>query len=76
MKSFFACAVLACGLLAAVVGAGCNGNNETVGLPGVLLRDGTPPSPRPGAHVWVVGNPQLVLTSADGGATWTVGHRT
>ena len=30
---------------------------------------------RPGAHVWVVGLPDVVLGSADGGASWKLAHR-
>ena len=60
-------------LLGAIVIAGCSagvGSDPSSGLaPGP-----TPPA-RPGAYVWVVGAPDLVLGSVDGGATWKVSHR-
>ena len=35
-----------------------------------------PPLPaRPGAEVWAVGMPRLVMTSANGGASWRTAHR-
>jgi photosystem II stability/assembly factor-like uncharacterized protein len=61
--------------LALLIGilAGCSadlGNDLYSGLaPGP-----TPPA-RPGAYVWVVGVPDLILGSSNGGASWKVGHR-
>jgi photosystem II stability/assembly factor-like uncharacterized protein len=36
---------------------------------------GPAPPERPGAYVWVCGAPDLIVGSADGGASWEVRHR-
>lgn len=51
--------------------AGCSGASDD---PLAWLRPGSTPSARPGASVWVVGIPDLVLGSTDGGASWRVAH--
>lgn len=57
-------------LLALLVLVGC-GDDLYAGLdPGP-----TPPA-QAGAYVWVVGAPDVILGSADGGASWTQRHRT
>jgi photosystem II stability/assembly factor-like uncharacterized protein len=43
--------------------------------PSVALTPGPTPAARPGAFVWVVGAPSLVIGSGNGGATWQVRHR-
>jgi photosystem II stability/assembly factor-like uncharacterized protein len=59
-------------LTAVVTMAGC-GAQWTTALAGIT--PGPPLPARAGAHVFVVGLPDVVLASADGGATWTVAHR-
>ena len=39
------------------------------------LTPGPTPPARPGTYVWAVGAPDLVIGSADGGASWQVRHR-
>jgi photosystem II stability/assembly factor-like uncharacterized protein len=39
------------------------------------LAPGPTPPAHPGAYVWVVGAPDVVIGSADGGATWQLRHR-
>jgi photosystem II stability/assembly factor-like uncharacterized protein len=65
------CAVAVAFLVVAVL-AGC-GTHQTNAPAG--LTPGSPLPARAGAHVWVVGLPDLVLGSADGGASWRVAHR-
>jgi len=43
--------------------------------PLAAITPGPPVPARPGAHVWVVGLPDVVVGSADGGATWKLAHR-
>jgi photosystem II stability/assembly factor-like uncharacterized protein len=59
-------------VLFAVGLAGCS-----VDLSGSSAAAGSGPKPpaRPGAYVWVCGAPDLIIGSADGGATWEVRHR-
>ncbi len=59
-------------LLAAVVAVGCS---VDFGNPQSGLEAGPRPPARPGAYVWVCGGPDLIVGSADGGATWQVHHR-
>jgi len=63
--------VIACLLATAFLGA-CS---HDLGDPYAWLTPGAQPSPFPGASVWVVGLPDVVLGSPDGGATWKVNHR-
>ena len=58
------------GLLAVLAGCGTH-----QGDPFAWLTPGPSLSARPGAHVWVVGLPDVVLASADGGSSWSVAHR-
>ena len=59
-------------LIATVAVAGCSSDS---GDPYAGLDPGPTPPARPGAYVWVVGAPDLVLGSADGGASWQVRNR-
>jgi len=64
-----------CVFAAAVALAGCGQNGGEAALMRSLAPTPGPPLPaRPGAHVWVVGDPLLAFASADGGATWTTSH--
>jgi photosystem II stability/assembly factor-like uncharacterized protein len=71
-------AALAAALVGSTLTASCGGRRATSAAdPYVSLRSpGPAPSPRPGVRVWAVGMPLLVLTSADGGATWRVAQHT
>ena len=62
--------IVACLLL--VVSAGCGHSTATDPLG---LKPGPQLPSRPGAHVWAVGDPFLVLASDNGGHTWTTQHR-
>ena len=64
--------VVACLLLAAAVLTACRSNQSE---PLALVTPGPPLPARPGANVWVVGLPDLVLASADGGSSWKVAHQ-
>jgi len=59
-------------LLAAIIAAGCGVDLD--GPQGGLDAGPRPPA-RPGAYVWVCGGPDLIVGSADGGATWQVRNR-
>jgi photosystem II stability/assembly factor-like uncharacterized protein len=59
-------------LLAVVIAAGCGVDLDA--LQGGLDAGPRPPA-RPGAYVWVCGGPDLIVGSADGGATWEVRNR-
>jgi photosystem II stability/assembly factor-like uncharacterized protein len=59
-------------LLAAVPLAGCGAD---LGNPYAALSPGPTPPSRPGSFVWICGAPDLVIGSADGGATWQERHR-
>ena len=65
-------ALAAVTLMACIVLAGCG---RSASVPSERLTPGPPLPSRPGASVWGVGMPDLVLASEDGGATWTVRHR-
>jgi photosystem II stability/assembly factor-like uncharacterized protein len=52
--------------------AGCDAD---VGDPYAALTPGPTPPARPGAYVWVCGAPDVVIGSADGGASWKMRHR-
>jgi photosystem II stability/assembly factor-like uncharacterized protein len=53
--------------VAAVALAGCgDGGTEAPEHP-----FGEPPAPVPGVHAWAVGEPGVLLVTADGGANWT-----
>ncbi len=58
--------------LAAASLAACGSHTSD---PSAVLTPGPTPAARPGAFVWVVGYPTLVIGSANGGATWQVRHR-
>lgn len=60
-------------LLSVTLLAGCGTTTRTA--PDAWITPGPPLPARPGAHVWVVGLPDVVLTSADGGASWTLAHQ-
>jgi photosystem II stability/assembly factor-like uncharacterized protein len=59
-------------LLGAVSLAACGSLSDD---PYAGLAPGPTPPARPGAYVWVVGAPDVVIGSADGGATWHLRHR-
>jgi photosystem II stability/assembly factor-like uncharacterized protein len=61
-------------LLGAAILAACSSTVD-LGSPYAGLTPGPTPSARPGAYVWVVGAPDLVLGSLNGGASWRVCHR-
>jgi photosystem II stability/assembly factor-like uncharacterized protein len=64
--------VVVLALFGAVGLAGCSVN---LGDSSAALAPGPTPPARQGAYVWVCGAPDLVVGSADGGATWQVRHR-
>ena len=69
-KSFFVCV-----LLSALLVAGCGSSGKSGTPASMWLTPGSTPLARPGTHVWAVGMPRLVVTSANGGASWRVSHR-
>jgi photosystem II stability/assembly factor-like uncharacterized protein len=62
-------------VLAVLVAVGLAGCSVDLSGSSAALGSGTTPPARPGAYVWVCGAPDLVVGSADGGATWQVRHR-
>ena len=61
--------------IAALAAAGLAACGSHPSSPSAALTPGPTPAARPGAFVWVVGYPTLVIGSANGGATWRVRHR-
>jgi len=59
-------------VLSTAILAACGTSRETADIP---LTPGPPPPARPGVFVWVCGSPDLVIGSANGGATWQTRHR-
>ena len=64
--------VLLVAFIAAVLLAGCGGEGKDRLA---WLRPVSTPSARSGASIWVVGVPDVVLGSTDGGASWRVAYR-
>ena len=67
-----AACLVALAVTAVVFLPGC-GRHETSPLAAITAGPRLPA--RPGARVWVVGMPDVVLGSANGGATWRLAHR-
>jgi len=67
--------LVVCVLLTVLFAASCGSDRQVPNPYGALQTPGPPPPARPGAQVWAVGTPLLVVTSANGGATWTTSHR-
>jgi photosystem II stability/assembly factor-like uncharacterized protein len=60
------------GLLGIMLLVGCSANS---GDPYTALTPGPTPQSHPGSYVWVCGVPDLIIGSADGGASWQVRSR-
>ena len=75
MKRMVARWLLVCGLLAVALAAGCGSDRKPANPYALLETPGPPPPARPGSQVWGVGMPLLVVSSANGGATWQTSAR-
>jgi photosystem II stability/assembly factor-like uncharacterized protein len=64
--------VVAALLLVSAVLAGCGGGGSTAASDAASA---SPPAARPGAYVYAIGFPDLIVRSSDGGHTWRVVHR-